>query len=747
MPPKTPYWGKRPRDDDDFVRFSDLTPEQKAQRRRAERQERKERERAMSYFLSVQRALEEITRGSGDSSALASIVDGFFVELLKLLRADPTVHLLRNGTVCRVIEAALSNSLLLHSKSLLYVLLGHLSYLVTSPVASYTLEVLVASISLSLSGLADNPSDVEAEMVEGGPGIHTGSGVPSTATLMHSLAEELSDCMGDICVHEVGARALRSIILVLGGYSVRGAPMPRQPMKFHGTLGLLAKAVLQVLEEGFDSDCTTSTAGKLWLAAAQAPTTSFVIQSLLRVCENGTVVDTMVRVRLEGLRHKGQPLLQHLLADPLGCHIVQAYLKVPTPGTVVVAGDAFALRQNPTKKDQLLRTMGIDEEEGEKKESGAVVWTPERLLAGCCWGKTVQLLKSRLSDLLKPGSELVMQVGYVLQDLALYAPTAAHLQILWEDLVQPNLLDYFTISALAPTLVATMRKVAFAGSIATDVGDTASSVPTDINAQLAKDEGQGVRYFAVPVSFQKKLCAELCVTMRTLTAKGAAQHLLVGERFGDRGYDLARVILHLHPSASTMFQHSMDKLKVDDIVALAKHHKGSVVLQQYLRTCSYADAVSRGGGGASSRVKEVATAEARSPVLRLLRRVQPHLLDLTHDKYAAYVVETLYDVAGVEVREVLMKALTPIYESLRDPIHADNSILAEPTSSIIVEKDGEDAGTVPAPQTAESRRHVARKVMAKCCVEQYIHRREDWVKLAKRQCQVQRLMWRMLLDV
>ncbi|RNF05306.1 hypothetical protein TraAM80_04597 [Trypanosoma rangeli] len=179
------------------VRYSELAPEAKLQKRRQERQEKKEMERTLSYFKSVQRALEEQASGAGDASTLASIVDGFFVELIKLLKADSTLHLLRNGVVCRVIESALTNSLLLHSKSLLYVLLGHVFDTVTSPTASYMMETLIASLAQALSALADAEADsFESEMTDGGPGVHTGSGVPSAATLVTCVVEELSERRG-----------------------------------------------------------------------------------------------------------------------------------------------------------------------------------------------------------------------------------------------------------------------------------------------------------------------------------------------------------------------------------------------------------------------------------------------------------------------------------------------------------------------------------------------------------------------
>ncbi|CAD2220892.1 hypothetical protein AGDE_13927 [Angomonas deanei] len=259
------HWGKRPRDKDDetFVRFSDLSQEKKMERRREEREEKKERERTLSYFKSVDRALGD----AADVSMLTAIVDGFFVELMKLLKADSTFHLLRNGLICKVIEKALASAPLLHSKSLLYVFIGHLSDIVSSPVASYLLETLMASISQSLSALEEG--DFETEMIPDGPGIHTGSGVPSAMTLVGSVTEELGEYAEDLLTHEVASRATRSILLVLGGFTIRGAPaLPRQ-VRFSEPLDQLTQFLVKALETGYQTTYQLETPGEAWYAAAK----------------------------------------------------------------------------------------------------------------------------------------------------------------------------------------------------------------------------------------------------------------------------------------------------------------------------------------------------------------------------------------------------------------------------------------------------------------------------------------------
>lgn len=121
--------------------------------------------------------------------ALVSLIDGFFSELFKLLRADSSFNLLRNNVVCKTIDAALANATLLHSKSLLHLFLGHAFDLITSPVASYTVEMLLMSLTQSLNKLKCNglEDDYTHEMTPGSSGMHVGSGVASTISLLSAF--------------------------------------------------------------------------------------------------------------------------------------------------------------------------------------------------------------------------------------------------------------------------------------------------------------------------------------------------------------------------------------------------------------------------------------------------------------------------------------------------------------------------------------------------------------------------------
>lgn len=754
MPP-TAHWGKRPRDgdgEDAFVRFSELSPAQRMERRREERAEKKERDRTLAYFKSVQRALEEQGSGGGDAGAIASIVDGFFSELFKLLKADASFYVLRNGTACRVVELALTNALLLHVKSLLYVFLGHISELLVSPVASYTLEKLLASLSQGLSALAEaNPEALEAELTEGGVGMHTGSGVPSSATLLASMAEEVCERAEDLLVNDIGGRALRSVVLMLGGRPIRQAPLPAHPVTFPRVLGTLAEALIAALEDGYGREYQTSSPAEAWMAAGQAPATSLVVQSLLRVSDEGTAVDRCVRQRLEQLTYKGKPLLHHLLVDPLGCHVFQSFLQAPPPAAVLAEGDAAALRTGAAAEEQ---------EAGDGVPGGD---------GSCSWSRAAGTVLVEVDNLLKPGSDLVAQTGYVLQDLALYAPTAVHLRWLWRRLLEPRLALLCDVPALTPVLAQFVKRCAFEGVQLTTApppasglaaaGDAAAAVevthhgtalPADVVAMLRRETAQHVRYAPVPVAFQTAVCAALCGLAKQRVPKGAAQYFLVDAALGEKGYEVARFLLHLHPSASALLQYTLDKLTRDDLVTVVCHQKGSLFMQQYVRVAALAVPKSAAPAASSTPAEgggAAGAADGKGPLMRLLRRLQPSLGTLLYDKYAAFLIEGLYEVAGMPVKEELVKALVPLYQAMRTQPGSSDVAASTAGADTQNEERGEaEAAEQPAAPSPAQQRFIAYKVMAKCCVEQYVHRKDDWTKLAERQCHVQRLLRRMLLS-
>lgn len=678
-------WGKRPRDGDgeSFVRFSELTAQQKAQRRREERAEKKEHSRTMSYFASIQRALDAQAAQSADPGARSSLVAGFFSELMQQLKADRTLHLLRNGTVCRVIEAALTHAQLLQAKSLFYVLLGRMWDLVTSPVASFVLETTVwamvhGCIELAKEDEQQNGEQLALEMSEGGAGVHPGSGVPSCATMFRSFVDEICEHMVDIVHHDIAARALRSILFLLGGKSfaspegrvathVLGQPASGVSVVFTGAMDQIAESVAQVVQTNFASGASSRHASRkqngcasadethdtgdgakgdtacsggadedaasAWLSAAQTPNSSLILQSLVRVAPCGSVTDVVIRQRLAQLQCRDahgrcQPLLLQLLHHSIGCHVFQAFTAAPVPDFVVAAGDAVALRQQNacTTVGALLASMGVDavsvddlvRRRGNTEEDDDDVASTcndepslrQGVLAqyDCCWGKALGILEqTNLDELIEFGSPTVQSMGHVLHDLLLYAPTAVALQLAWTRIVQPRLGVFMACSALSGVLTALTRKCAFAGSIQSspalspsgrsrvecgkEVRSSSSAgegtglalVPADIDAQLHMDEMQGVRFFDVAVSMQTEVCAAMCAAIVKLDKYGALQYLCAKASLGQRGYELARNVLHMHPSASLPLRESIEKLRQCDLIDLLKHARGSVVFQQLLR--------------------------------------------------------------------------------------------------------------------------------------------------------------------
>ncbi|RNF05305.1 hypothetical protein TraAM80_04596 [Trypanosoma rangeli] len=491
----------------------------------------------------------------------------------------------------------------------------------------------------------------------------------------------------------------------------------------------------------------------LWLNVANTPTASFILQSLLRVCDAGTEVDVAVRQRLESIHDEdGISLLRHLLMDPMGCHIFQAYIKVPASLEVLEAGDlisnrgamaAVALRATGGRRLQKILCETVDNATDQDERAAAL-----RVQEKTCWNKALEVVMEVLDDIIDPATEHMTPVLYVLQDLVLFAPTAVQLESVWERLLHPRLRMFVSSPALLQVLVTFARKCAFAapsnlrdggdagntyngGVLAGAAEDGSDALPKDIDQLLRTDLAQGVRYFAVPTSFQKTVTNTLCFAIKQECAKGAAQFLLVDAAAHEKGMELARYILHFHPSASAMFIHAINKISLRDMEGLIRHVKGSLIMQQYLRTAATAQAMQHAQGSKREEHK----ADKTVP-MRFLRRVASLLPELVGDTCAGYVVEVLYEVGSMEVKEALVKLLVPIYSSLRRG-HGN-------TSEAKTNEGVEDAdGATETPNRMQLREFIARKVMTKCCVELYMHRPDDWAKLARRQCQVLRLLQRM----
>lgn len=834
MPPATnttKVWGKRLRDADGTLSstpFSELSPEEKLQRRREERAEKKERDRTLSYFKNANQMLQQAA--GTDAGMLASAVDGFFQELVKLLKADPSFHLLRNGLICQTIEVALQNALLLHSKTLLYMFLGHLVDLFQSPVASYVVETLLASLAQGLSGLASEDGNgnemrlqgnFEAEMQPGGQGMHVGSGLPSTATLLSHVVEEISESLETFFSNEVGARAMRSLILMLGGYSIRNAPPPHSLVKFHSILGPFADSIIRTMEEVYHRDFQTKNLAETWITAAQTPGTSFILQSLLRVSEEGTQVDTACRAHLEKLHYQQQPLLQELLVDNMGCHIFESFLKVPTPAQVCEDGDnamqslfAASVSSSPLGKLSEIEKIALGSTATNDSEKHIDAELKEKMLRNCAWGRALKMVNGVWSSGAASsqvfggigGDDSVQRARFILQDLAVFAPSSLHLLLLWEQIFLPRLSLFWKYPALTGALVAFLRKAALDGSssampiTAPSEGISGSrhrSEEEEENLAILKDKAQGVRFFSVPVGFQKQVCDTICRSIKedgmTLirhqnkSCKCEAEFLLIhhasneeepvsaGEAVSDSspakgssfmtttshpnrqsntGPDIARYLLRFQPFASTMLQHSMEKLRVEDIQRVAHHRRGSLVLQQYLYASalvspppttqppqaghipvgpSHQNRHPQRDSKPSASAPLNAEAE-KTPVGRFFRRISSFLPQWSKDKYAAYVVEQLYQVSSLLIKESMVQSLIPLFEEVSARRKMAAPRRQNPNEEIEEEKEERISFVI------------AKKVLQKCFVEQYMYRQDEWRKTAQRQCQVQHLTGKMILN-
>lgn len=141
---------------------------------------------------------------------------------------------------------------------------------------------------------------------------------------------------------------------------------------------------------------------------------------------------------------------------------------------------------------------------------------------------------------------------------------------------------------------------------------------------------------------------------------------------------------------------------------------------------------------------------------RFLRRIRLHIGEIIEHRHASYVVEVLYEVAPVSTKIILMQYLVPIYQKLQDwskhggSFDAGNGRTKGGHGSVNGANDGNHVSSEDQAgsglQTVENRCYIARKVMVRCCVEQYLHRPDDWKKMVERQWQVQRLMHQILLQ-
>ena len=293
----------------------------------------------------------------------------------------------------------------------------------------------------------------------------------------------------------------------------------------------------------------------------------------------------------------------------------------------------------------------------------------------------------------------------------------------------------------------------------------------------------GAPYFVVSTALKEEVCVQLCRTLKespivTEGKKGAAQALLVEKVLGDQhGSSICYNLLRMGPKASSHLFNSFDKIKVDDIATIVSSTLGgSCVLQRFILSAVAKDAMSGNQNRPNPNVATPSptdapakgaaqTAPTTSTLLRFVRRLEMNLGYMASGKFAGFVIECAYEQSNVEGKEVIIKGLIPVYTALfggesRNQQNAkrDNGW---PTSNATLNKDGLRVAaprnvvkTQPAvaktvsialPLQLEGQgTTIAKKVLVKCCVDQYVHRKADWLKLAEKQASVKMAMQRIL---
>lgn len=752
--------------------FRDMDPDAKLQFRRKERDAKKDRERTLGYFQSAKTALDDTVREGLDGSMVSGIVDGLFSELLKKLRDDPQLFLLRNGVVCRAIEAAvLHNSNLLHTKTTLYQLLGKIDALAASPTSSFVLEALLNNLSMLLA-LSDDPTErdtslverVESEVDPDGAGSHPGSGLPNAYTLLERVEGEVKEKVDALLVDNGGSRVLRALCLVLAGLP----PSLRQEDKvvlrssshrpvFEDLLTHLAQAILDSVERVYMPDASHQAPRRAdaWVAAASCTTASLVIQTLLR-CGTVPDVNALLRKKFESLTLRNSdgektPLLASLLRDPLGSHVFQAYLKMPptvaeqmslqrSTDEATSASEAF-VRQLEKKSHPITQTEVREEWWSRaRREHSDCFHTP--------WDVSLGYVLAVLdSELLCEGSEEVRQASFLLQDLATFAPSLLHLGVFWEEVLQTRLQQMVDIPALTAVLVRFTRKCAHDGTenpqrTASADARPSSSFSVESNSAVSKDQRAGARYFPCPVDFRKAVSSAIMNVLKPLHVKGPWQALLVEQMLGEHvGFEIVGNLLLFGPVASAMLLHALDKLNVEGLKAVALHPQGSHCLQQWIK-CA-AQAPSRSAKATPNSKEDKALQDGGLfAVRRLARRMAPMLEELAGDKSGCHVVEGLFDAAPMDVKETVVQQLVPLFQRAREAQKAPTAAVEETRKRQREENPEEDVGA--APPLEGSTLFYQSKVFSKLCVEQYLHRADEWRSNVAKVQHVQRLMTRIL---
>lgn len=801
-------------------RFSSMDQESKQQYRKKERDAKKDRERTLAFFTAAKRTLEDPSSLS-DASMASTVVEGLLSELSKKLRDDPELFLLRNGTVCRALELAVTmNTSLLHAKTFLYLFIGKFRQVATSPTVSYVLEALLSNMMKCLGELSmgDDNNDVSQETLPDGDGVHSGSGLPNSFVLLRHMVEELVEAMDALLVDAIGSKMLRSVVYVLCGVPIRKQqeqPVPCVALLRQCFLPLasqLAEALVNSVETVFaPENIDKPRRSDAWFTACVTPASSMVIQAFLRVSHPDNTPSIDIRQRLEKFqlinRPSGDkvPLLAKLMRDPLGSHVFQAYLRCAPSNAVIAAAEELYFKEHNAGEQfvqRILKMSGSAPQESTSQLSIAELVEKHNDTLFCSpWDYAFSLLMKVLdSELLSENSEEVRLTSFLLQDFASFAPTAYHLRLFWEELLKPRLQLTFDLPALSAVLLRFTRKCAFTSSSSKKaagltkrkkanpnssvhdddgleaMGSTASV--KEVDDLIKRDEDLGALYFPTTIAFRKEVLETLLQALKQFSPKGAPQALLVDLRLGETcGFELCTNLLHFGATAASSLINSFDKLCLESLVEVSRHPQGTFVMQAWIRLAAAKDSlppqrkpevqtkpttavkaapalpgsVAKHPPPPSKSSAAVATMPISFPLVRrMTRRLMPHLESMAQHKYAAFVVESLYEASPTDLKEEIVKLLIPLHQRIKhQTLPAAESNRKRPrdesdTVEATTEADANATAEESSPPAGDVSDFFALKVLTKCCVEQYLHRPDEWRSGVQRAEHVQKLMQRIL---
>jgi hypothetical protein len=326
------------------IRYSALSPEEKAQVRAQERAVKKERDRKIRYFLSLQQSLLKLTgansgaegndlegpsgateqRGpeqvEADREIITSMLNGLYTELSKMLKDPEERKTILIGTVCKSLETAISLSSLAHLETLLYLMLGFYNEVILSRTGSYLIETIFAAVLLvlarsDLGGRAAAGEDGDGQPQGTNAASTTVDGMPNIWELVMLVTDELCDNiegLNQIVTDRSGSRALSSMMKVMAGLPVREVTLRPEdkPVRFNRALTKLVASVAK---------CVELNGG--WKACATAQITCVVVQAVVECAGCSKRVATVIKAPI-------QSLLSFIVTDPIGIYTVERFLTV-----------------------------------------------------------------------------------------------------------------------------------------------------------------------------------------------------------------------------------------------------------------------------------------------------------------------------------------------------------------------------------------------------------------------------------